>query len=59
MKGSPKISHLDHRKEKGVDDYHVSLCGGRSNDEMRKGSQDGEFLMENRCSSKMQNIGKR
>lgn len=44
VKGSPKISHLKHRKENSVDDYQMVLCGARINEETRKRSQDGEVL---------------
>ena len=59
VKDSPTILHLDHRKENSVDDYQVALCGDRINEEIKKGSQDGEVLTKNRCLSKMQNIGTR
>lgn len=31
-----KNSHLDKGKEKGVDDFQISLCGGRINKERRE-----------------------
>lgn len=36
VKSDPKVSRLNNGKEKDVDDYQSSLCGGRVNEEMRE-----------------------